>query len=111
MDEQIVLRPQTQTVAQINAEANQDIRAIRIARMGWPRYIRDSGLAAIDERRNDVEGTREALFRCQDGSARLVVTCPTKRVFALGVPDSITTCENAQRWLRDDNTFNVIART
>ena len=83
VDEQIVMYPETQTVEQIDKEENQDVRAIRIQRFGWPRYIRESGAEAKDERKNEVEGTREALFVCRDGSRRLIVTCPTGRVFAL----------------------------
>jgi hypothetical protein len=111
VNEQIVMRPETQTVEQIDKEANQDVRSIRIERFGWPRYIRESGAACIDGRDNAIEGTIEALYRCQDGSCRLVVTCPTGRVFALGVPGNVETCRQAQHWLAGGRNFRVLART
>jgi hypothetical protein len=111
VDEQIVMSPDTQTVKQIDAEKNQDVRSIRIDRFGWPRYIKESGAVARDERPNAIEGTLEALFRCRDGSQRLVVTCPTGRVFALGVPADVGTCEQAQRWLAGGKNLNIIAAT
>lgn len=111
VDEQIVLRPQTQTVEQIDLEQNQDNRSIRIERFGWPRYLKDSGSVCQHERKNEVEGTREALYRTPKGEQRLVVTCPTGRLFALGLPPEVKTCEEAQHWLGGGKNFNVIAST
>ena len=111
VDEQIVMKPETQTIEQIDKEQNQDVRAIRINRFGWPRYIKESGAVCRDERKNEIEGTLEALFRCRDGSQRLVVTCPTGRVFALGVPGEVKTCEQSQHWLAGGKNFRVLART
>ena len=46
---------------------------------------------------------------------RLLVTCPTGRLFALPVVDGITTCEEAQNFIGDVDSEsdkpNVIART
>ena len=113
VDEQIVMRPETQTVAQIDKEDNADVRAIRIQRFGWPRYLRESNAKEIDSRENVVEGTEEALYRTAN-DCRLVVVCPTGRVFALGVPKEIKTCEEAQNWIHPHRArlkTNVIART
>jgi hypothetical protein len=109
-DEQIVMRPETQTVEQMEKEENQDVRAIRIARFGWVRYIKESGATCIDKRKNEVEGTKEALFKCKDESTRLVVTCPTKRIFSLGVPPEVKTCQQAQTWLAGEQ-LNIIGAT
>jgi hypothetical protein len=99
VDEQIVMMPDTQTIKQINSENNADVKSIRITRFGWPRYLKETKSKVIHERHNDVEGTYEALFSSPDGSRRLVATCPTGRVFAMGVPNEIETCEQAQNWL------------
>lgn len=109
---QIVMRPETLTVEQIHKEPNQDVRSIMVDRFGWIRYIKESGAELIDNRFNVIENTKEALYKSRLGS-RLVVTCTTGRVFSLGVPDNITNCEQAQRWLgRDERgVFNVIGRT
>lgn len=111
LNEQIVMRPETLTIHQIKSELNQDKRSIMIDRFGWPRFLEESNAKCIDKRDNYIENTKEALFK-SDNDNRLVVTCPTGRVFALGVPSSIKTCEDAQSWLgNEEEKVNVIART
>jgi len=112
-DEQLVLRPKTQTLQQIDGELNEDRKAIRIERYGWPEYLGASGAQLVDERQNFVEGTREALYRQRSGHLRLVVTCPTGRhPYALRVGDNhIVTCEQAQNWLAGEKPFRSLART
>jgi hypothetical protein len=110
LDEQIVMRPETQTLAQINAESNADVKSIRIQRFGWARYLSESNAREIDSCNNDIEGTIEALFTSPTGENRLVATCPTGRVFAMGVPSHITTCEQARKWLHGNN-IRILART
>lgn len=111
LDEQIVMRPETLTIHQINSEKDQDKRSIMIDRFGWPKFLQESNAECIDKRDNYIENTKEALFMSDNGN-RLVVTCPTGRVFALGVPSSITTCEDAQSWLgNEEEKVNIIART
>ena len=111
VDEQIVMRPESQTVKQIDGEQNGDVRSIRIERFGWPRYLKETGSKCREHRVNDVTGTDEALYQTPRGEQRLVVGCSTGRMFALGVPASVETCEQAQRWLAGDKKFNVIAAT
>ena len=53
------------------------MRRVRIERLGWPRYLAAAGATAVDRRRNDIEATREALFRFPDGDMLLVSTCPS----------------------------------
>jgi len=110
VDEQIVMNPESQTIEQINKEENADVRTIRIERFGWSRYLEVSDAKEIDFRDNDVEGTKEALYATDQGR-RFVVTCPTGKVPTMGVPDEVTTCEEAQRWLQGDKPFNLITRT
>lgn len=111
VDEQIILRPESQTISEIECEKNQDVRSIRIARFGWTRYLRESGAKQIDMRRNEIEGTIEALYHAKNGQRRLVATCPTGRVFTMGVPDDVKTCEEAQAYLAGGRPFRVLART
>ena len=113
VDEQLVLRPKTQTLQQIDGEHNEDLKTLRISRFGWPEYLAASGAQLVDERQNFVEGTREALYRQRSGHLRLVVTCPTGRhPYALGVGDNhIVTCEQAQNWLAGEKPFRTLART
>lgn len=112
VDEQIVMAPETQTLSQINREDNQDVRSIRIERFGWVRYLMESNAKVIDTRKNEIENTMEALMVAPNGDKRLLVTCPTNRKFALGVPESVNTCYEAQKWLGNGVEPNrVIART
>jgi hypothetical protein len=45
--EQIIMRPQTLTVAQITREENAEVRRLMIQRFGFARYIRESGAQLI----------------------------------------------------------------
>jgi hypothetical protein len=108
--EQIVMSPETLTVDQINKETNADIRSIMLDRYGWINYIKNSGAKLIDSRKNDVEGTMEALYETTFGK-RLVATCVTGRIFSMGVPENHKTCVSAQSWLGHDRKVNVIGRT
>jgi len=110
VDAQIVMAPETQTLEQIDKEDNADVRAIRIDRFGWPRYLRESNAECLDSRDNEIEGTKEALYQAT-GQRRLVATCPTGRVFAMGVPDEIQTCEQAAKWLQGPVPYNLVTRT
>ncbi len=113
LTEQIVMAPETLTLEQINSESNQDVRSIMIDRFTWERYITDSNAECLDIRKNEVENTMEALYNLGRDGNRLAVTCPTSRMFALGVPSEIKTCEEAQDWLGSDENmkYNVIGRT
>jgi hypothetical protein len=100
VDEQIVMRPETQTIEQIDAEPNNDIRAVRIQRYGWDRYLLESGADIIDSCKNEVENTREALARTHKGEVVMLVTCPSGRnPPPLRVHPSVSTCKSARRWL------------
>jgi len=112
--EQIVMRPETLTLHQIDSESDLDLRAIMLERYGWENYLEDTNAKCLDYRDNLIENTKEALYISDNGN-RMVVSCPTGRVFSLGVPDDIKTCEEAQIWLGNDTDsevkINVIART
>ena len=116
--EQIVMRPETLTIAQIDKETNADIQSIMIDRFTWTRFLKEIGAECIDFRKNEIEGTREALYMTPKHGKRLLVNCPTGRIFTKSVADHIKTCEAAQRWMGPDElinskvkTVNVIART
>lgn len=108
--EQIVMSPETLTVDQIDAESNGDVRSIMLDRFTWVRYIKEGKCSYLDGRRNLIEGTMETLYKTPYDH-RLIVTCPTGRMFSLGVPDSVKDCVNAQSWLAAGRKLNVIGRT
>ncbi len=99
LDEQIIMRPETQTIEQINDESNEEIKRIRIERLGWRRYLKTIGAEVIDSRRNDVECTREALMRA--GTMKILVChCPsTGKVFSMECDSQVQTCQAAQNFL------------
>lgn len=113
VSEQIVMRPETLTVEQINDETNADIQSIMLERFGWERYILESNAKLIDGRKNDIENTMEALYETERFGRRIVFTCPTGRVFVKGVqstPQTLT-CQGAQDWLAGNRPWRTIGRT
>jgi polynucleotide 5'-kinase involved in rRNA processing len=108
----VVLQPEKITLEKIKKARNNEVRSIMIERYGWQRYLVDSQAQVIDKRHNVIENTKEALFATRSLGNRLVVTCPTGRVFTLGVPSDAKTCEEAQKWLGNASAeINVIGRT
>lgn len=101
VDEQIVMRPETQTLAQIKGEDNAEVKRIRIERYGWDKYLKAVNAVLVEHSRNEVEQTDEALMDA-DGMRVLICACPsTARVYAMEVPTTVTTCLAAQQWLRN----------
>jgi hypothetical protein len=103
VDEQIVMRPRTQTLDQILGERNEEVRRVRAERFGWEPLLAKAGATRLDARRNDIEATYELLLRLdRTGDVVLLTHCPsTGRRYALPVEPGvgIETCEQAQRWL------------
>jgi len=109
--EQIVMRPETLTVKQINDESDNDLRAIMLERKGWANYIREAELEPLEVFENDVETSIEVLYSTPFKHKVLVATCTTGRLFAMPVPDTIETCEAARSWIHGSKKRNIIART
>lgn len=104
VDEQIVMSPKTQAIEQIRKEENEEVRRIRIERFGWARYLDEANASVVELRRNDVEGTDEALMSC-DKMKVLVCACPsTGRIYGMEVPVDLENCQQAQNWLRNSET-------
>jgi len=108
VDEQIVMKPETQTVEQIRVEANAEVKRIRIERFGWDRYLKEIDAKEIDARHNAIENTYEVLVKTPDGMTVLLPTCKTGRLFSLEVPTGITTCEQAQSWLHSGSKIDEL---
>jgi hypothetical protein len=116
VDELPVLYPELQSLQQIRHERNAEVKRVRIERFGWLRYLIEAGAVVVDCRRNDIEATRETLFRLPNeespnrpGEVVLVCACPsTGRVYALKVPANIRTCARAQAWLSGNLAGRII---
>ena len=117
-DEQIVMRPETQTIDQILADDNIERMMIRIERYGQDKFFSEVEGDVLDERTNDIDNTKEKLIAFKSKSSTekhkaLLVTCPTGRFFAIPFPvdsdvnmaASITTCEDAQKFLTGEDTL------
>jgi hypothetical protein len=109
-----ITNPETITLKDIKNTSDQDLISILIDRYGWDRYLKEIGAKPVDGRHNLIENTYEALYDTTLGR-RLMVTCPTARMFSKPVDDSVKTCEEAQKWLggehEEDIKINVIGRT
>lgn len=108
VDEQIVMRPETQTVEQIKEEQNEEVKRLRIERYGWGNYFDGIGAVLVDERRNDIEGTNEYLM-VGDNMKALLCICPsTGKQFVLEVPPDTKDCRSAQAWLSNGMSERII---
>jgi hypothetical protein len=95
----LIEKPKSITSERIAAEQNAEIRRVMIELRGWPWYLRTTKAQVVDQRKNEIEGTREALMRSRDGLV-LVCACPsTARTYALEVPNEVKTCREAQAYL------------
>jgi len=95
VDEQIVMRPETQTVDQIENETDADRRRIRLIRFGYDRYLRETGAEVID---TDVSPHKHprALYKDKRGGKWLQGTDgSTARVYLMPVPATANTCREA----------------
>lgn len=113
VDEQIVMAPETQTLEQIDAEDNIEVKRIRVERYGWERYLTEKNAVVVDERENPVEGTYEVLVQCDELKV-LLCRCPSKtppQVFPLEVDPSCMTCKEAQDYLYGGDSSRILART
>lgn len=132
VNEQIVMKPETMTLEQIDGEMNNDIQSVMIARWfypsddwakrfegsppaqttGWIRYIEESGATELDSDNNPLTQMPEILYRSNAGN-RLIVGCPTGRMFSLGMPDTVVTCDQAREWYPPQlgGSTNFIGRT
>jgi len=108
VDEQIVLRPETQTPEQILGEPNEEVKRIRIARYGWLKLLAETDAQVMDSRDNPIENTKEMLCRLSDQTV-LITHCPSQgKIFALEVPPEIKTCDNAQTWLHTGSRIDAL---
>jgi hypothetical protein len=98
VDEDLVMRPEAQTLEEIANEANTELKRIRINRYGWDRYLTESQAEVIDFKKSP-NGTLESLMRCQNYTVLCTYDPSTGRPYSLEVSEDCTTCEEAQRYL------------
>jgi len=109
VSEEIVMRPDKQSIETIRNEQNEEVKRIRIERYGWERWMKAVKAKPIDSRRNDVDGTLEGLFSLPGGMKTFVGRCrSTGRVYFLEVASEIETCAQAQVWMLGGRVGNCI---
>ena len=107
--EQIVMRPETLTLEQIKNEENEEVKRLMIERYGFELYLAQVNAELIDRRTNDIEGTRELLYKA-DGMQFLLCICPsTAKEFCLEVENGIKTCAEAQKYLSSGLSDRIIS--
>lgn len=83
-----------------------------LERYGWPRYLAEVDAECLDLCDNPIEGTKEALIDAPKvGMRRLVATCATGKVVALGVPATVKTCREARQYLNPFANGRIVGRT
>jgi hypothetical protein len=114
VDEQTVMRPETLTTKQIDAETNVEKRRIMRERFGTGRYLRETGATVVDMDAVEVSVYQDcgsmprALMRARDGKLWLCGTDgSTKRVYYMRAPDGVRNCDEAERAIRNPRYKNA----
>jgi hypothetical protein len=102
VDERIAFHPETLTADEVLEEPNVELRRVKLARMGYERFLAESGAVALHSDR-DPGGPRQ-LFRIElppdEPLVCLSVICPsTTRRYVLRVPPTLTRCHDAAAWI------------
>lgn len=108
VDRQIVLRPETQTIEQLEKERNRAVRELRIERFGWRRYLEEINAHCLHRRKKD--GKVEKLFQLPQGKKRFVVVDPANpnaKPEVVEVPKDIQNCGQAKNWFVREISIQV----
>jgi hypothetical protein len=97
VDEQIVMRPETQTLNQIKQEDNEEVKRIRIERYGWQKYLQDTNAKVLDVSTHPQ--WMESLMQTDNMKILCTYDPSTGRIYSLEVDPRCNTCEQAQRYL------------
>ena len=99
---QIVMEPQTLTIDQVRAEQNAEVRRVMIERMGYQRYLRESGATLAHE---DRYGKLWRAPRPDDTDIVMVEVINStpepsgeRNRYMLRVPPTVTTAHEAVAW-------------
>ena len=101
VDEQIVLRPETLTIKQIQEESNQEKRRIMTERFGVDKYLKAIDATVVDiDMRGVVGAGARALMRDDKGDCWFIGTDgSTNRVYNMYVGKGYETCKAAHEAL------------
>ena len=101
VNEQIVLRPETLTINQIQKESNQEKRRIMIERFGVDKYLQAINATIVDvDMRGVIGAGARALMKDDKGDCWFIGTDgSTDRVYNMYVGQGYTTCKEAHEAL------------
>ena len=108
--EQIVMRPETITLDQIDKETNPETRRILIQRFGVTKYLRETEATVIDTDRLNFEGSSiRTLIQDNKGHRWLIGTDgSTGRVYHMPAPEDARTCREAHEAMGGISEANLI---
>jgi len=102
VEERIVLRPETISVHEVLAEQNAERRRVLLDRFGYPRFMKETKAALLDEDR-DAGGIRQLLrvdMKDDEPLVTLSCFCPsTGRQYFLRVPPKMNSCHQSAAWI------------
>lgn len=114
---QIAFFPETLKSTDALAEANAEVRRVMIERIGFDRFMQESGARVLHED-TDPGGQRQLLQVDLEGDEPLVcvsVSCPsTRRHYLIRVPPTMRTCHQAVAWTAgfdDANEYRPLVET
>lgn len=111
--EQIVLRPETLTIPQIQKEDNAEVRRVMIQRYGASKYLEESGAEMVHVDQRTVKGgaCRMLVKDANNGKWLVVTDGSTGRTYHLPVPEAAMTCHEAHNSIAGMNEQNIIAES
>jgi hypothetical protein len=117
--EDVVMRPQEQTIEQIRNEPNAEIKRIRRERFGNARYLSEIKAQVIDvDSVTTQKGSKKAseitraLLQDDEGRRFLVGSDgSTNRVYYMEVPGTVKTCSEAHTFLSGFDEGKLIAQS
>lgn len=107
VDEKTIMHPEAITLQDIADASNIETQRVMIERMGWLKYLKLVDPVVVDECADPISGTHQSLLDIRATFHRegriLLCACPsTGRMYPIYVPDTTTTCEQAQKYLIGD---------
>jgi hypothetical protein len=102
----IVMEPKSLSISEILGIKNEEVKIIAIERYGPESFLVDANAEVIDESGNDVEMTREALFKISDIVYFVGACRSTGRVYYIPVPSVVKTCDEARKFMSSGKELN-----
>jgi len=115
--EDIIMHPESITVASINSCDNEEVKRVMVIIYGVNRYIEDLGaktididMVTIDNTKSDSDAIPRALIRDKNGNQYFVGTDgSTERTYFMNVSREVNSCAEAHNSISPIDETNIIA--